>query len=146
APHFIVNLSSDAHYAAKTFDLGRAVGPTRSLTGWPEYARSKAAMASHIIELAARFPAIHCVAVHPGTVATEIWRRIPGPLRWLVTRSMGSPAEGAQVVLRAMTDPDVKSGSYLTPAGARQPSGLVKAPEQRQALWERSMEWVERFT
>jgi NAD(P)-dependent dehydrogenase (short-subunit alcohol dehydrogenase family) len=143
----VVNLSSNTHYSASVFEPDRALGRMRSLTRVREYAHSKAAMAAFTVELAHRWTSasLTAIAVHPGVVATDIWRMIPRPIRKLVTRSMTTPAEGGQVVVRAVQDRGLRSGTYLTPEGPRQPGPMATDPEQRRLLWDRSQEWVARF-
>lgn len=143
----VVNLSSHTHFSARSFEPDRALGRTRSLTGLKEYAHSKAAMVAFTLELAHRWaPALlTAIAVHPGVVATDIWRLIPRPLRGLVTRSMVTPAEGSETVVRAVRDSGLATGTYLTPDGPQRPGAMATDPEQRRLLWERSEEWVARF-
>ncbi|HEY7564967.1 MAG TPA: SDR family NAD(P)-dependent oxidoreductase [Acidimicrobiia bacterium] len=146
-PSRVVNVSSDAHYRIKRFDPAAALGRTRTLTGIDEYCFSKAAIAAMTLELAHRFDPgrVTAVAVHPGTVATDGWRAIPQPLRWLVTRSMMSPAQGSLTVIRAVTEPSLQSGLYLTPNGSRPVHHLLGDPAVTSDLWEQSERWVAEF-
>lgn len=96
-------------------------------------------------ELARRYsPAeLVSVAVHPGVIASDIWRRIPGPARWVMTRFMKSPAEGAETSVYCATSPDVSgaSGSFFAACRAKQPSSAA-TPALAAELWTRSEEWV----
>jgi retinol dehydrogenase-12 len=147
SPARIVNLSSNAHYDIKTFDPTAGLGRTRSFTGLPEYAHSKAAMAAFTLELAHRLveSGVKAVAVHPGLVATDGWRAIPPPFRWFMTRRMLVPAQGALPVLQAVLDPEAKSGSYLTPDGEKVIHPLAADPDTTRRLWELSEGWVARY-
>ena len=62
-------------------------------------------------------PRLSSLSVHPGVVATRLWRRIPQPFRWFVTRRMAPPEVGALPLVRAATDPSLPSGGYLAPEG-----------------------------
>jgi retinol dehydrogenase-12 len=147
SPARIVNLSSNAHYDIKTFDPTVGLGRTRSFTGLPEYAHSKAAMAAFTLELAHRLveSGVKAVAVHPGLVATDGWRAIPPPFRWFMTRRMLVPAQGALPVLQAVLNPEAKSGSYLTPDGEKVIHPLAADPDTTRRLWELSEGWVARY-
>lgn len=146
-PARIVNLSSDGHYRIESFDPAAGVGKTGSLLGLKEYYHSKAAMIAFARELAARLDPdrIKALAVHPGVVATDGWRAIPQPFRWFLTRRMMSPAQGALTVVRAVIDPDMESGIYLTPVGPRPFHRLLADAEVRARLWEQSEQWVSAY-
>src|SRR5207248_1708186 len=79
----VVNVSSDSHYQAKGIDFDAVRQPTKSMTGMREYAVSKLANVLFTQELARRVPAseLGAYAVHPGVIASDIWRRVPGPAR-----------------------------------------------------------------
>jgi len=144
APARIVNLSSNAQSNIGSFQTEAGLGRTRSLTGFPEYAHSKAAMAAFTLELGHRLvdTGVKAVAVHPGVVATDGWRAIPQPFRWLITRQMLLPAQGALTVLQAALDPELRSGSYLTPEGEQLINPLAGDPASTRRLWEVSEQRV----
>ena len=141
----VINVTSNAHYSTTALDPDLGMGRTRSLLGWREYAHSKAALAAFTIELAERVPGMKSLAVHPGVVATGLWRRIPQPLRALVTRRMLPPDVGALPLIRAATDATLPSGGYLEPEGLRTPSAAVMNAPARARLWDASRQWVEPF-
>ena len=141
----VVNVSSNAHFSTPVLDPNLAVGKTRSVAGWREYSHSKAAMAAMTVELAQRNTAMTSLCVHPGVVATGLWRRIPRPFRALVTRRMLPPEVGALPLVRAATDQALSSGVYLTPEGVRSPGAAVLDAAGRAALWDASVGWVRPF-
>ena len=75
----IVNVSSDSHYGAHGIDFAVLRRPTATFTGGREYCVSKLCNVLHAQELARRLDAaaVHSYALHPGVVASDIWRRIP---------------------------------------------------------------------
>jgi retinol dehydrogenase 12 len=146
APARIINVSSRGHYRARGVDFEAVTRRTRSLTGVPEYRTSKLANVLFTRELARRHrPAsVSAYALDPGLVATDVWRRIPSPIRALVTRSMASPEVGAQTTLRLATSPDVanESGGYYVDRLLREPNPLARDEALAQELWRRSAQWV----
>jgi NAD(P)-dependent dehydrogenase (short-subunit alcohol dehydrogenase family) len=145
APARVVTVSSDAHYSAKGIDFEALRRPARGLTGWPEYAVSKLCNVLFTQELARRVAGtgITTYALHPGVVASDIWRRVPWPVRPIVTRRMLSTTDGAQTSLYCATSPDVAqdSGLFYDKCAERAPSG-VATPELAAELWKRSETWA----
>jgi retinol dehydrogenase-12 len=147
-PQRVINLSSDLHFGAKELDWDALVRPTRSMTGFAEYKVSKLCMVLFTTELARRYwGEIDVYAVHPGGVATDIYNRLPQPLRWFVTRRMLSPEQGARTIIKCATDPslDGKSGGYWAYEQPQIPSVLASDQQLARQLWERSEEWVSAF-
>ena len=141
----VVNVTSNAQFSTTRLDPGMALGKTRSFLGWREYSHSKAAMAAMAVELAERNPELTTVAVHPGLVATGLWRRLPQPFRAMTTRRMASPEVGALPLVRAATDPSLPSGCYLSPEGLKDPGRAVQDQVGRRLLWDASTRWVQQF-
>jgi NAD(P)-dependent dehydrogenase (short-subunit alcohol dehydrogenase family) len=145
APSRIVNVASDAHFGAKGIDFDAVRNPTRSVTGMPEYSVSKLANVLHAQELARRLSGegVTAYALHPGVIASEIWRRVPWPVRPLIKLRMRSPEEGARTSLHCATAPALadESGRYYEDCLAKAPSA-VATPELAAQLWERSAAWV----
>lgn len=144
APRVVV-VSSDSHYQAKGLPEDRLRSATRSITGLPEYARSKLANVLFAQELARRVPAtdlgVH--ALHPGVIASDIWRRVPEPVRSLMTRKMATTTEGAQTSLWCATSDDLsgQSGGYYADCAPKEPSA-VATPELAEWLWRKSEMWI----
>jgi dehydrogenase/reductase SDR family protein 13 len=145
APARIVNVSSEAHYRAPGIDYDAVRKRTKSRTGFSEYGVSKLANVLHAQELARRLDGsgVTTYALHPGVVASDIWRRVPWPLRSLITRRMLSPAEGAATSLYCATSPDIAgdSGQYYEDC-ARKDASAAATPERAADLWDRSMAWT----
>ena len=142
-PARIVNVSSDAHYRADGIDWDALRRPTRSFTGSREYAVSKLCNVLFSQELARRFPAVHSYALHPGVVASDIWRRVPWPVRPLMKRRMISNEEGALTSVYCATSDSVadESGLFYDKCAQRAPNP-VATPQLASELWRRSEEWV----
>jgi NAD(P)-dependent dehydrogenase (short-subunit alcohol dehydrogenase family) len=145
APARIVNVSSAAHLGASGIDFDAVRKPTKSVTGYREYAVSKLANLLHAQELARRLDGtgVTTYALHPGVIASDIWRRVPWPARSLMKLRMRSPAQGAETSLYCATSPEVaaESGYYYEDARREQP-GPAATPELGKELWEHSAEWV----
>jgi retinol dehydrogenase-12 len=146
APSRIVNVSSVAHYRAPGIDYEAVRQPTKSLTAFAEYCVSKLGNVLHAQELARRLAGtgVTTYSLHPGGVASDVWRRVPWPVRPLITRRMLSPAQGARTSLYCATSPDVaaESGDYYDNCHRKEPSA-VATPQLGAELWERSVGWVE---
>lgn len=148
APSRIVNVASASHYQAKDgIDFDAVRRPTASVTGMPEYAVSKLANVLFTKELANRLEGtgVTAYALHPGVVATDVWRRLPGPVSWLAKRFMISPEEGAQTTLYCATDPSIASdsGRYYDKCREKRPSRKAEDAALARELWERSEAFVE---
>jgi retinol dehydrogenase 12 len=144
-PSRVVSVSSDAHYSAPGIDWDALRRPARGLTGLREYAVSKLCNVVFSQELARRTAGtgLTTYALHPGVVASGMWRRVPWPVRPFVTRHMLSVSEGARTSLYCATSPDVAqaSGRFYDRCAEREPS-RVATPELGRELWERSEAWT----
>lgn len=110
----IVNIASVGHERVHAFDWHwlerRTVG---AKSGFSMYAASKLMNILHTRELARRLAAtrVTTYAVHPGGVASNIWRSLP----WIVRRPMMlfliSNEEGARTQVWCATAPDLASSS-----------------------------------
>jgi NAD(P)-dependent dehydrogenase (short-subunit alcohol dehydrogenase family) len=145
APARIVNVASVAHYNARGIDFEAMRRRTRSITGMREYSVSKLANVLHAQELARRLDGsgVTSYALHPGVIASDIWRRVPWPLRPLMTRRMDSPEHGARTSLYCATSPEVagESGGYYDDCRRQEP-GAAATPSLAAELWRRSSEWT----
>ena len=146
-PARIVNVASASHYQAKGIDWDSLRAKTRSRTGLPEYSVSKLSNVLFTKELARRLEGsgVTTYALHPGVVATDVWRRVPSPVRWVMKRFMVTPEEGALTTLRCATAPELagESGRYYDKDGSeRRPAKLADDAELARQLWNKSAEWT----
>jgi len=145
APARVVTVSSDAHYSAPGIDWDALRRPARGITGLREYAVSKLCNVLFSQELARRAAGagVTSYALHPGVVASDIWRRVPWPVRPLMTRRMLTVEDGAATSLYCATSPEVAgdSGLFYDKCAPR-PASQVATPELGRELWERSEAWT----
>jgi retinol dehydrogenase 12 len=145
APARVVNVSSDSHYQAKGVDFEALRRPARGITGLPEYAVSKLCNVLFTQELARRLDGsgVTASALHPGVVASDMWRRVPWPIRPLITRRMLTTEQGARTSVYCATSPEVAqvSGRFYDDCKERQPSS-VATEELGRLLWEHSESWI----
>ncbi|HBP4632917.1 TPA: SDR family oxidoreductase [Pseudomonas aeruginosa] len=146
APARIVMVSSKAHRHARDIDFDALRQPTRSRAGLSEYAVAKLANLLHAKELARRMDGsgITTYAVHPGVVATDVWRALPKPIAWLLKRFMRSEEEGAATTLYCATAPELatQSGLYYADCRVEEPSTHAQDPILAERLWRQSEAWV----
>jgi dehydrogenase/reductase SDR family protein 13 len=146
APSRIVNVASIGHYRAPGIDYQAVQHSTKSFTGFAEYCVSKLGNVLHAQELARRLDGtgVTTYSLHPGEVASDVWRRVPWPIRPLMKRRMVSTAEGARTSVYCATSPDVagESGHYYDDCRRKEPSP-VATPQLALELWDRSADWVE---
>jgi retinol dehydrogenase-12 len=146
-PARIVNVASDSHYQAKGIDWEAVRKKTKSTTGLPEYEVSKLANVLFTKELARRLDGagVTTYAVHPGVVATDVWRKVPAPVRWVMKKFMWTPEQGAQSTIRAATAPELanETGRYYNKDGReKKPNRLSDDAALAAELWSKSAEWT----
>ena len=83
-------------------------------------------------------------AVHPGAIATDIYRSVPSPIPPLALRRMVSPELGARGPLGLATaaQVDAPNGAYFARSEPREPSPLARDTKLAREFWERSAGWV----
>jgi retinol dehydrogenase-12 len=144
-PARVVNVASDSHYQAKGISFEALRHRTRGITGLPEYATSKLCNVLHAAELGRRLAGtgVTTYSLHPGVVASEIWRRVPWPARQIVTRRMLTTEQGARTSLYCATSPEVagETGQYYDTCTLTEPS-RVATGELAARLWEYSEQWT----
>jgi len=141
APARIVSVASEAHYQAKGINFEALRHRTKGITGLPEYAVSKLCNVLFAAELGRRLAGtgVSTYSLHPGVVASEIWRRVPWPARQIMIRRMLTIEQGARTSLYCATSDDVAgaSGKYYDSCRETEPSKLV-TPELAARVWEYS--------
>src|SRR6185437_617144 len=139
----IVNVASVAHERVKAFDWTwierRAAGAP---SGFPMYAASKLMNILHARELARRLAGtrVTTYALHPGAVASNIWRSLPWPVRRAMMLFMLSNEKGARTQVWCATAPELATSSGRYYYKCRDARGTALSREEALAaeLYERT--------
>jgi retinol dehydrogenase-12 len=139
----IVNVASAAHMMVKRIDwsvLARREAPKRSR--FSDYAVTKLMNVLHAKELARRLAgtSVTTYSLHPGAVASNIWRSLPSPLQWFMKLFMLSNEQGALSPLYCATAPELRgiSGRYYDRTREVVPSRLAQDESLARELWQRT--------
>ena len=139
----VVNVASGAHMMVKRIDwsvLERRAAPKRS--GFADYTVTKLMNVLHAKELARRLAGtrVTTYALHPGAVASNIWRSLPRPLQWFGKLFMLSNEEGAETPLYCATAPELATttGRYYDRRREVSPSPLAEDEALAKELWART--------
>lgn len=146
APARIVVVASKVHRQIKQFEFDTVKEKTRSVSGLPEYGRAKLANILFAKALAERLQGtgVTTYALHPGVVATQVWRSLPWPLDKLIKPFMLSEEKGAATSLYCATSAAVAndSGLYYDECKAIEPSRLARDRDLAERLWRESEGWM----
>jgi NAD(P)-dependent dehydrogenase (short-subunit alcohol dehydrogenase family) len=146
APARIVTVASKAHYRARSIDWQAVRERTRTATGLREYGVSKLANVLFSAELGRRLAGsgVTTYSLHPGVVATEVWRSVPWPFGWLLKLALISPEKGAHTTLYCATSASAaaETGLYYDECRPRTPSRVARDEALARTLWERSEDWL----
>jgi len=139
----IVNVSSVAHMQVKAVDwtvLERRTEPRKS--GFADYAVTKFMNVLHAKELARRLSTtrVTTYALHPGGVASNIWRALPGPVQWVLKLFLMSNEEGALTQIHCATAPELAgaTGRYYVKSREERSNPLADDPALAAELWTRT--------
>jgi NAD(P)-dependent dehydrogenase (short-subunit alcohol dehydrogenase family) len=131
----VVNVSSEAHRSVRLDwgDLELAKG----YRGFRAYSNSKLSQILFTRELARREPSVAVNALHPGAIATGIWRAAPPFARWILARVLPPSEKGAQPVVRVASDPalDGVTGRYFNKLKEAAPSAAALNDADAAHLW-----------
>lgn len=144
APARIVNVASGSHWQS-TMDFDD-LGFKRGYFGMNAYARSKLANILFTYELARRLQGSRVTvnALHPGYVATDIWRTnfpVVGPaFKWFTSLFALTPEEGADTVIYLASSPEVEgvTGKYFIKRQVMPSSPLSYDENVARRLWQES--------
>lgn len=132
----VVNVSSVGHKSGRlewdNLELERGFATFRA------YGNSKLALNLFTRELARREPWLAANAVHPGGIATNIWRSAPAAARWILERVLPSAEVGARPVVRLASDPDLSkvTGRYFDKLREAEPSAAAQDDAAAARLWD----------
>lgn len=147
APARIVVVASRAHRHARTIDFEAVRRPTSSRSGIREYSAAKLANILFAAELGRQLQGsgVTTYSLHPGVVATDIWRSVPWPLRGLFKSFMLSLEDGASTTLYCATSPDCaqESGLYYDKCRVISPAPAAHDRALANRLWCESLKWIQ---
>jgi NAD(P)-dependent dehydrogenase (short-subunit alcohol dehydrogenase family) len=142
----VVNVSSIAHYDASGIDFARLRRPSSLFGVLKAYQVSKLCNVLHAKALARRYGArgLHAYSLHPGVIASDVWREIPQPVRWFMLRGMLSNEDGAKTSIYCATSPQVAddNGLYYDSCAIKEPSPLALDVALGDELWHKSEQYV----
>jgi retinol dehydrogenase-12 len=145
APARVITVASQSHYSARGIDFEALRKPAEGRTAMREYAVSKLANVLFSAELARRLQgsSVTTYSLHPGVVASDIWRGAPWPARMLMKLLLLSIEKGAQTTLHCATSTEAakETGLYYDKSRVREPSTLAQDRALARDLWERSEVW-----
>ncbi len=146
APARIVVVASHAHRRPRTLDFSTLRQDTKTFSGFPEYGVAKLSNVLFAAELARRLQGtgVTTYSLHPGVVATNVWRAVPWPFDLVIKRFMISEEEGAATSLYCALSPEVsaQSGLYYEECAIKEPSALAKDTALAARLWQESERWL----
>jgi retinol dehydrogenase-12 len=146
APARIVTVASRAHTRVSGINFDDVCQTTKGKAALPEYGVSKLANVLFSAELGRRLAGtgVTTYALHPGVVATDVWRELPQPFRAIAKLFMISAEAGAATTIYCATSPDVASqtGLYYDKCAVKTPSKAGQDAALAAELWRRSEVWV----
>lgn len=139
----IVNVASAAHYRVKAIDWSVLAPRTvAKRSGFVDYAVTKLMNVLHAKELARRLAgaSVTTYSLHPGAVASDIWRALPGLLQWVLRLFMLTNEQGAETPLYCATAPELRgvTGRYYDRSREKRPHPLAESETLASELWERT--------
>lgn len=142
APSRIVVVSSGLHYRGK-MDWDDLQFDRRSYGGTTAYNQSKLANVLFTKALARRLEGtgVTVNALHPGVVATELTRELPGWMKKVWNFFLLTPKEGAATSLHVATSDECATitGAYFDKSRPKTPSRAARDEAAQERLWEISL-------
>ena len=146
APARIVTVASRAHTRVSGINWDDVRRSTKGRAGLLEYGVSKLANVLFSAELARKLTGtgVSTYSLHPGVVATDVWREVPAFIRPLIKLMMISTEEGAATTLYCATSPEVsnQTGLYYDKCRVKEPGKAGQDVALAADLWRRSEAWV----
>ena len=143
----IVTVASRAHTRVDGIDWDVLCQPTQTRSGVREYGVSKLANVLFNAELSKRLAGsgVTTYALHPGVVASDVWRSVPWPFRGLIKLGMISTEEGAATTLHCASSMSVgnESGLYYDKCQVKSPTLVAQDAALAAELWRRSEGWLQ---
>jgi dehydrogenase/reductase SDR family protein 13 len=134
----IVNVASEAHRGARAIDWAALREFDKGLV--KAYSISKLMNILYAKELTRRLAGtrVTTYSLHPGVVASDIWRKLPAPLMAIGKLFMISNEKGAQTPVYCATAPELAtvSGRYYEKSREKEPTALAKDENLARELYE----------
>jgi retinol dehydrogenase-12/retinol dehydrogenase-13 len=144
----IINVSSEL-YKNGTVYLDNRFSPTK-FDGYKAYADSKLLLVYFTKSLAKRLAptAVTVNALHPGVIATDVFREYPNWVSGLLNLFVASPEKGAQPTLYLATSPEVSgvSGQYFYKTERKETAPVARDEELAERIWQKTEVLLERLT
>ncbi len=144
APAKIINVSSEAHRHAhiQFNDLEF----NNKFSSYRSYGQSKLANILFTKKLSHKLKGsgLTVNSLHPGFVDTNLFDKMPVPLKWIMKPFMISPGRGAQTTLYLVTSSEVEktSGEYFVNSKPKKPNQEALRKDIADRLWEISENYV----
>jgi retinol dehydrogenase-12 len=145
----IVNVSSRAQMGVKNIDWGwlaHPPAPALSIGRFARYAVTKLMNTIHAKELARRLAGTRLTtySLHPGVVASNIWRELPRPVQVIMKMFMTSNEAGAATSVYCATAPELAtvSGRFYERSQEAAPNPLANDESLGRELFARSEEAI----
>lgn len=146
SPARLIVVASSVHHNVKQVNWKRIRKRTSSLFGVPEYRTSKLANILDARRWAQQLEGtgVDVHIVHPGLVASEIWRDLPLPMRKMFAGKGQTTEDGARTPIWAATSPDLEgaSGGYYGNLAEKRISELAADADLTDLLWESTEQWL----
>jgi len=143
APARIVHVASKVHTSVKDINFDKLRQPATSAFAMDEYALSKLSNILFSNELARRLKDTNITSnsLHPGVVATDIWRSVFAPIRWILKLFLKNVKDGAKTTLHVALSPNVEgvSGKYFDNSKEVAPSRVAQDEQLARKLWKHSI-------
>ncbi len=84
-------------------------------------------------------------SLHPGVIASDIWRGVPWPLRSLIRLGMITIEDGARTTLYCALSPAVagETGLYYSDCRVVEPTAVGRDRPLAEELWRHSERWID---
>jgi len=129
----IISVASDAHkYGQIAFPLAQTfhVFKTYGSTKWANMLN-----ASYLAGLV-REDGIFVNSVHPGVVATDLWKKLPSLVANIAKKFMRTPEKGAETAIFLASSPNMRlSGQYLEDMKIAKPTELAQNADLQKQLF-----------
>lgn len=146
APARVVTVASRAHRRVDGIDWDALRQPTQTKLAIKEYGASKLANILFSAELARRLTGtgVSTYALHPGVIASDIWRQLPRLLQPLMRLRGISVEKGALTTLHCATSAAVAadSGQYYSECRVVEPSAAAMDADSAARLWRFSVDAI----